>query len=154
MKIYTELNKLGKMPDRVEKRLQEWKLKNAGKRIEIEIKRQKTIRTLSQNAFLHGGLIPQVRDILRTMAKDRGDENYYGIDDETTKEWIKKKFLGYETKLILDEPEEFLKHTSKLDKYQFGEMIDNCVTFFTMKGYEIQLPEDYWNWLHKSGDGI
>lgn len=149
MVLYTQINKVGQIPERASQRIKDWLLQHSGKSIKIDIDRQKNIRTLSQNAFLHGGLIPQVREILREWAKENGDSDWYLIDDEATKEWIKERFLGYETKLIFDEPTKFLRKTSLLDIYEFSEMIENCVRFFSLKGFEIQLPEDYWNWLEK-----
>ena len=83
-----------------------------------------------------------ITDFLRAKAKDEGNTEYYKIDEETTKTWIKQEFLGYE----LDENgEKRLRKTSNLKTFQMNELWENLQRFFAERGLDIPNPNEYTN---------
>lgn len=94
-----------------------------GENVEITIKRAKTKRTLPQNSFYFGCVVP----IIRQGLKDLG----YTMTLSETHEFLKDKFLQEE--LVHPETSEFIgkrtKSTTELSKGEMVEYINNIMDF-------------------------
>ena len=127
----------GHMPAETREELRKIHLANIGKQIRLGITNEKK-RSLSQNSYFH--LINKmIADFLRAQAKDQGNELYYEINEETTKLWIKQKFLGYEE----IDGERHLRHTSKLKTFEMNELWENLQIYFAPRGLNIPDPKQY-----------
>jgi hypothetical protein len=91
-------------------------------------------RSILQNSWLHA-VIKIISDFMRNQAKEQGQEDYYTINEETTKLWIKQKFLGYEE----IQGERHLRHTSKLSTIECNELFDLLQQHFSK--YGLNLPD-------------
>lgn len=95
---------------------------------------RKDKRTTQQNKYLHGVMLPVVRDALR----DAGWNNIKTIDD--AKDFIKIKFLKYD--LVNEqtgEVVEMYRNTSALTKLQFMELVQD-VQIWLQDYFNIELP--------------
>lgn len=95
---------------------------------------RKDKRTTQQNKYLHGVMLPVVRDALR----DAGWNNIKTIDD--AKDFIKIKFLKYD--LVNEqtgEVAEMYRNTSALTKLQFMELVQD-VQIWLFDYFNIELP--------------
>lgn len=95
---------------------------------------RKDKRTTQQNKYLHGVMLPVVRDALR----DAGWNNIKTIDD--AKDFIKIKFLKYD--LVNEqtgEVAEMYRNTSALTKLQFMELVQD-VQIWLLDYFNIELP--------------
>jgi len=114
--------------------------KYAGKKLRLELTNERK-RSLQQNSWFHA-INKMICAYLRNQRKEQGDENYYKIDEEWTKYWIKVNFLGYE----LDENgEKQLRKTSKLKTIEMAELCENLQRYFAPRGLDIPSPEEYNN---------
>jgi len=126
----------GHAPKEVLLEIEKIHLANIGKQMRIGITNEKK-RSLSQNSYFH--LINKlISDFLRNEAKEQGNENYYEINEETTKLWVKQKFLGYE----LIDGEKHLRRTSKLKTFEMNELWENLQIYFAPKGLDIPNPNE------------
>jgi hypothetical protein len=114
--------------------------KYVGKKLRLEITNERK-RSNAQNRWFHE-INNMITEFLRNERKQQGDEDYYKIDEETTKLWIKQNFLGYE----LDENgEKKLRRTSKLKTFEMAELCENLQRFFAPRGLDIPSPNEYTN---------
>lgn len=125
----------GKAPIEITKTVLAFQRKNIGKKIRLEITNERK-RSNQQNAWFH--LVNKmICDYLREQRKQQGDEDYYKIDEETTKLWIKQEFLGYE----LDENgEKRLRRTRNLKTFEMNELWENLQIYFSPRGLDIPNP--------------
>lgn len=94
----------------------------------------KNKRTSQQNRYLHGVLLPIVKDALR----DAGWNNIRTLED--AKDFIKVKFLIKE--FINEETGEIIQlfsRTSELNKEQFSNLVDD-VSVWLWEYFNISLP--------------
>jgi len=111
--------------------------KYAGKKLRLELTNERK-RTLPQNSWFHA-INKMICAYLRNQRKEQGDENYYKIDEEWTKYWIKVNFLGYE----LDENgEKRLRKTSNLKTFEMAELWENLQRYFAPRGLDIPNPNE------------
>jgi hypothetical protein len=95
---------------------------------------RKDQRSLQQNAYLHGVMLPIVRDALY----DAGWNNIKTIDH--AKEEIIKMFCGYdETNVKTGETKTFYRRTHELTKLQFMELVQD-VQIWLLDFFNIELP--------------
>ena len=85
--------------------------------VEVIVKKRTLQRSLPQNNWFHA-INKMISDFMRQSAKDQGNELYYEINEETTKLWIKQKFLGYEE----IKGERHLRHTRDLKTFEMNEL--------------------------------
>lgn len=112
-----------------------WTLRQ-GKRLTIIVTTEIT-RTLPQNNWFHA-IVQLITDFNRKNAKERGDENYYKINFDRTKLWIKDEFLGYEEV----NGERQLRKTSRLKTFEMTELWDNLQRYFSPLGLDIPSPNE------------
>lgn len=126
----------GKIPQMEAVKIREIHKKYSGKFLRLIVTNERT-RTNPQNNWLHA-VIELITNFLRTTAKESGDENYYTINEETTKLWIKQKFLGYEE----INGERQLRKTSKLKTFECNELFENLQRYFAPLGLDIPSPNE------------
>jgi hypothetical protein len=73
---------------------------------------------------------------MREQAKSQGQEDYYTINEETTKLWIKQTFLGYEE----IKGERHLRHSSRLSTIECNELFDLLQKHFSPLGLNLPDP--------------
>ena len=95
-----------------------------GKQLSMTVTNER-IRSIKQNSWLHK-VIDMITQFTRGRAKESGDENYYKINNETTKLWIKQEFLGYEE----INGERHLRKTSNLKTFEMNELWENLQIYF------------------------
>lgn len=96
---------------------------------------RKDKRSTQQNRYLHGVMLPIIRDALR----EAGWNNIKTIED--AKDYVKIKFLKYD--VVNDktgEVSEMYRNTSALTKLQFMELVQD-VQIWLMDYFSIDLPE-------------
>lgn len=109
--------------------------KYTGKRMRVEITNEHK-RTNLQNSWFHK-INSMITTYLRSKAKDEGNAEYYKLDEETTKLWIKQEFLGYE----LDKNgEKKLRRTSNLKTFEMNELWQNLQVYFAPLGLNLPDP--------------
>ena len=114
-------------------------LRYKGKHFQINLDNE-TKRTIPQNSGLHL-YINIITTFLRESKKQRGDEEYYKINFDRVKLWIREEFLGYEE----INRERQLRHTSNLNKIQMIELFENLQIYFAPLGLELpELKKDYY----------
>ena len=91
-------------------------------------------RTIPQNSWLHF-VIKLIADFMRAEAKDQGNEDFWMIDEESTKRWIKEKFLGSEEV----NGERRLRHTAKLTTIEMTSLWEDMQLYFSPRG--LRLPD-------------
>ncbi len=95
-------------------------------------------RSLPQNAYLHGVLIPEFKNALRSVAYDEVKT------DEQAKEIMKRMFLvssvvNKETGEVL----EYVKSTSELTKEEMSNLINEVIKFAAENmNYQIPFPNE------------
>lgn len=104
--------------------LREIHSRNIGKQLSMTITNERK-RTTAQNSWFHK-INSMIAEFLRNQAKESGDENYYKINEDTTKLWIKQEFLGYEE----INGERHLRKTSKLKTFEMNELWENLQIYF------------------------
>lgn len=96
---------------------------------------RKDKRSTQQNRYLHGVMLPIIRDALR----DAGWNNIKTIED--AKDYVKIKFLKYDVvNEKTGEVSEMYRNTSALTKLQFMELVQD-VQIWLMEFFNIDLPE-------------
>lgn len=124
------------MPGKIKLALTEIHMKNKGKQIRLGITNERK-RSLKQNSWFHK-IITDIALFLRNQAKEQGNENYYEVNEETTKLWVKQKFLGYEE----INGEKHLRKSSKLTTFEMNELWENLQIYFAPKGLDIKNPNE------------
>lgn len=95
---------------------------------------RKDKRSGQQNRYLHGVMLPIIRDAL----KDAGWNNIKTIDD--AKDFVKVKFLKYDmVNEQTGEAVEMYRNTSALTKLQFMELVQD-VQIWLLEFFQIELP--------------
>ena len=94
-------------------------------------------RTLPQNSWFHK-INTMVADYLRQQAKEQGKEDYYKINEETTKLWIKQEFLGY----VEINGERHLRKTRNLKTFEMNELWEQLQRYFAPLGLDIPNPNE------------
>lgn len=123
----------GRLSTKVSEEIREFLESMEGKEIDINIKKAKSKRSLSQNAYYWAGVIP----IVRQGFKDLG----YLLSDEETHDVLKEKFI--QPKMIMKDDEfvgNFRRTTTAMTKTEFSEYIEQIQQF----GAEIlgvQIPD-------------
>ena len=131
------INELGNIPADVEDKMFNIHRKYAGKKMQLTLTNERK-RTTPQNSWFHK-VNSLVCAYLRNKRKEQGDEDYYKIDEEWTKYWIKVNFLGYE----LDENgEKRLRKTSNLKTFEMNELWENLQIYFAPRGLDIPNPNE------------
>jgi len=126
----------GKIPIVEAVKIRDIHKKYSGKFLRLIVTNERT-RTNPQNNWLHA-VIELITKYLRTTAKENGDENYYTINEETTKLWIKQKFLGY----VEVNGERQLRKTSNLKTFEMNELLQNLQIYFAPLGLDIPSPNE------------
>lgn len=105
-----------------------------GKRVEVIIKRLRSKRSLKQNAYMWGCVIP----IIRQGLKDLG----YLMSPDEVHEFLKDKFLDYETMATSDGLEigRKYKSTTEITKTEFCEYI-NQIQIWSAEILGIVIPD-------------
>lgn len=105
-----------------------------GKRAEIIIKKARSKRSIQQNKYYFGCVVAIVRQGL----KDLG----YIMTPEETHEFLKDKFLGYETMANTEGLEigKKYKSTTELTKTEFGEYIEQ-IQIFSAEILNVVIPD-------------
>lgn len=97
---------------------------------------RKDKRSNQQNKYLHGCMLPIIRDAL----KDAGWNNIKTIED--AKDYVKVKFLKYD--LVNEqtgEVQEMYRNTSALTKLQFMELVQDVqIWLLDMFGIDLPMP--------------
>ena len=107
-------------------RLQEWYKHYEGKDISITIDKWSSIRTIKQNAYLHGVLFKSIAD-------------YQGNTITQAKIDIKVEVGFFEEFEVKGEKFLQLKQTSKLSKKEFNEFVD-VVRQFAKEFFKLNIP--------------
>jgi 3-isopropylmalate dehydratase small subunit len=109
-----------------------------GKHVEIKIERKKKKRSGSQNAYLHGVLIPEFRKALNEVGYDEIRTN------EQAKDLIKALFLQCD--VINEKTGEVLKtfkNTSELSTTEIMTLVDDVINYAAKNlNYTIYLPNE------------
>lgn len=108
--------------------------KYIGKKLRVEITNERK-RSNAQNRWFHK-INSMITDFLRAKAKDEGNAEYYKIDEETTKIWIKQEFLGYEE----IEGERKLRRTSNLKTFEMNNLWQDLQIYFSPLGLNLPDP--------------
>ena len=139
MKLARKFNftEQGKVPEEISIQVVNIGKKYPNKEFEILLTNEKK-RSSPQNRWLHGIAIPMITQFLRETKKDRGEEDYYKINEDSIKLWIKEKFLGYEE----INGEKYLRRTSKLNTIQFMELKEALQIYWAPKGLNIPDPKE------------
>ena len=124
----------GRIPEPQATQIREFHKKNAGKQVNTRSTNERP-RSLEQNNWLHK-IIEMVTDFMRADAKERGDENYYRINTDRTKLWIKEEFLGY----VEVNGERQLRKTSNLKTFEMNELWQNLQIYFAPLGLDLPDP--------------
>ena len=104
-------------------------------KVEIEVKKKKIIRTLSQNAYYWGVVMLMVRDRLREMSGERWISKEYAHEFMMLKvHYI--ELVDEETGLV----ERMRKETHDLSKSEFGEVVDQVREWAEMF-LSIEIPD-------------
>ena len=107
-----------------------------GKRIFITISNEAK-RSLPQNNYFHR-VNKLITDFLRDQAKTQGNEEYYQINEESTKLWIRQKFLGY----VEVKGELTLRKTSNMKTFEMNELWASLQLYFSKLGLDIPDPNE------------
>lgn len=124
----------GRCPVEIGLKIKEFNLKNVGKKITATFSNEKN-RTLPQNSWFHK-INSMVTEYLRNQAKEQGNEEWWQIDEDSTKIWIKQTFLGWEEK----DGEKKLRKTSNLKTFQMNELWEALQIYFAPKGLNLPDP--------------
>ena len=136
MKEYFDctVGKDGKLPVGIANQIKEIVKNRAGKFLRFILTNEKT-RTIPQNSWFHA-IVKIISDFSRQQAKNQGNEKYYEINEETTKLWIKQKFLGYEE----ISGERHLRKSRNLKTFEMAELWENLQRYFSPMGLNIPDP--------------
>lgn len=127
----------GKIPLDIMQEIEKIHQNNPCKQMRLGITNERK-RSLVQNAWFHK-INSIITVFLRQQAKEQGNELYYEIDEDTTKHWIKKKFLGY----VLDETgEKVLRKTSKLKTFEMNQLWQDLQIYFAPRGLDLPNPNE------------
>lgn len=93
-------------------------------------------RTLPQNSWFHK-INTMITDFLRQQAKEQGNKEYYKINADTTKLWVKQEFLGY----VEDAKGELqLRKTSNLKTFEMNQLWQDLQIYFAPLGLNLPDP--------------
>jgi hypothetical protein len=129
--------KNGKFTNHVAGEIRKFVTEHEGEVVRVEMFTFKK-RSLSQNAYLHGVLIPEFKKAM----------NECGWDDIRTdqdaKDWMKKEFLSYSiVNKKTGEYTNMIKNTSELDTFEMTKFIEDAVKFaLESMNYTIYLPNE------------
>jgi len=134
-----EVDENGKLSKIYQKGLFEQTLKHyAGKNIRIRIAKWTKIRSLPQNSYYWGGLIPQVIGALVDNGINRNDLNSEIVHDMLKMKFLKRELVSKEGEVI-----EYVLQTSKLTTEEFSIYIDDIVQWSAETlSYVIYLPSE------------
>lgn len=117
------------------KELEDWFVKNSGKRFKIKVERRYKKRSEQQSRYYWGVVIPLIRERL----KDLGNE----FSSQDTHEALKAKFNTGEIKNESGVQEEFVLSTAKLRTVEFMEYLDKIQRWANeFLGLVIPLPNE------------
>jgi hypothetical protein len=134
-KDFTYIVQDGKPPLEVSQELRDIHKKYSGKQLTLTISNERK-RTNPQNNWFHH-VNKLIADFMRAYKKEHGDENYYKVNEETTKLWIKQEFLGYTED---EKHERHLRKTSNLKTFEMNELWQQLQVFFSPFGLNIPDP--------------
>lgn len=106
-----------------------------GKRVVVEIEPEKSIRSLSQNAYYHAAIVPVVAVILTEDLREQ-DPDASPLTNEEAHAALKRAFLGKELALSLP----VVRSTTKLSTLGFHDYVERCREFCARAGYFIPEP--------------
>ena len=128
------VEKDGKLPKMETEKIRDIIRSRAGRFLRIILTNEKK-RSIEQNSWFHV-VNKMIADFLRQQSKEQGNEKYYEINEETTKLWIKQKFLGYEE----IEGERYLRKTRNLKTFEMNQLWEDLQLYFAPKGLNIPDP--------------
>lgn len=106
-----------------------------GRRVTIEIDRERPTRSLSQNAYYHAAIVPVVAVILTEELREQ-EPDAPAVTDKEAHEALKKAFLGKIVNLSLP----MVRSTTKLSTAGFHDYVERCREFCARAGYFIPEP--------------
>ena len=122
-----------KPPANVSSEIKEIHKKYSGKQLTLTISNERKRTNLQNNWFHHVNKL--IADFMRAYKKEQGDENYYKVNEETTKLWIKQEFLGY----VEIEGERHLRKTSNLKTFEMNELFEQLQVYFSP--FNLNIPD-------------
>jgi len=126
----------GKIPEPQATQIREFHKKMAGKQVNTKSSNERQ-RSVPQNNWFHK-INAMVSAYLRADAKEQGNAEYYKINEETTKIWIKQEFLGY----VEVDGELQLRKTSNLKTFEMNELYENLQVYFAPLGLDLPSPNE------------
>jgi len=133
-KFYGTVSKVGNAATLKLDLPQDWQERVAllvGERVEITIQRQETRRSIDQNNYYHGAVLPVLAEYW-----NESRDSILPVHDSVVHHEMKRSFLG------VDEDGEVV-HSKDRNTRAFAKMTDDIRNFLATKGKYVESPEEW-----------